>query len=121
MQALRINERFVGDVTVLELDGKLTIGEGTALLKDKVNSLVVQRRLLLLLDLGRVSYIDSGGLGQIAASYTTVTKLGGSLKLLNVGKRSHDLLSLTRLITLFETFATEPEAIGSFQPKVPVL
>ena len=121
MIGLRISERFVGDVTVLDLDGKLTLGDGAELLKDRVNSLLLHGRMFILLNLGRVSYIDSGGLGQLAASYATVTKSGGAVKLLNVGKRSHDLLSITRLITLFETFAIEPEAVESFSPAVPVV
>ncbi len=112
----RITERSVGGVVVLDLDGKLTISDGAQRLKDKVNSLVVQAQTRILLNLANVTYIDSGGLGQLAASFATVAKAGGDLKLCNVGKRSHDLLAITRLLTLFETFDAEAEGVQSFRP-----
>ena len=109
-----MNERLVGGVIVLDLNGKLTIEDGVQLLKDKIQSLVQQERKQLVLNLGGVPYIDSGGLGVLVAGYTTITKAGGRLTLINVNKKNHDLLSITRLVTIFETFDSEPEALASY-------
>jgi anti-anti-sigma factor len=111
---LKIEERLVGDITVLDIVGKLTMDQGAEHLKDKINSLISQQRSRIVLNLKNVSYIDSGGLGQLAASYGSVMRTGGALKLLSVNSRNHDLLSITRLVTLFETFDSEPEAVRSF-------
>ena len=109
-----IAERMVSDVTVLDLKGKMTLGEGDELLKDKINSLLAGGKKKLILNLEGVPYIDSAGLGEIVRTYTTVSRQGGNLKLLNLTKRIEDLLSITKLLTVFETFDTEPEAIKSF-------
>ncbi|MCA1583894.1 MAG: STAS domain-containing protein [Acidobacteria bacterium] len=111
---MEIAERTVGDVTVLDLRGKMTLGEGDELLKDKINSMLANGRKKLILNLEGVPYIDSAGLGEIVRTYTTVSRQGGSLKLLNLTKRIEDLLSITKLLTVFETFDTEPEAVKSF-------
>jgi anti-sigma B factor antagonist len=111
---MHIEERVVGNVTVLDLKGKLTLGEGDELLKDKVNSLVQQERKSILLNLEGVPYIDSAGLGEIVRTYTTVSRQGGKLKLLHLTKRIQDLLSITKLLTVFETFDSEQEALKSF-------
>jgi anti-sigma B factor antagonist len=111
-----MTERSVGDVVVLDLHGRLTMADGAERLKDKINSLVVQASTRIVLNLAHVPYIDSGGLGQLAASYATVMKSGGTVKLFNVGRKSHDLLSITRLLTLFDTFETEEDAVRSFGP-----
>jgi len=108
-----INERWIGAVTVLELKGTLA-WDGALRLKDKVNSLVFQGRTQIVLNLGDVSQIDSTGLGEIVASLTTVSRAGGNIKLTNVAKRNQDLLSITRLATVFETFDSEGEAVRSF-------
>ena len=84
-------------------------------LKDKINSLVSQQRTEIVVNLRKVPYIDSGGLGQLVASFASVRKAGGVLKLLNVGSRNSDLLSITRLVTVFESFDSETEAVQSFQ------
>jgi anti-sigma B factor antagonist len=110
-----IEERVIGDVTVLDLKGKMTLGEGDELLKDKINSLIHQGQKKLLLNLEGVPYIDSAGLGEIVRTYTTVSRQGGNLKLVNLTKRITDLLSITKLLTVFETFDNEPEALKSFQ------
>jgi anti-sigma B factor antagonist len=110
-----IEERLIGDVTILDLKGKMTLGEGDELLKDKINSLIHQGQKKLLLNLEGVPYIDSAGLGEIVRTYTTVSRQGGNLKLVNLTKRITDLLSITKLLTVFETFDTEPEALKSFQ------
>ena len=111
---MQIEERTVGDVVVLDLKGRITLGEGDQLLKDKVNSLVNQGRKRIILNLAGVPYIDSAGLGEIVRTYTTVSRQGGQLKLVNLTKRITDLLMITKLLTVFETFDTEPEALKSF-------
>jgi len=111
---MQIEERGVGDVVVLDLKGKITLGEGDELLKDKVNSLVNQGHKKIVLNLADVPYIDSAGLGEVVRTYTTVSRQGGSLKLLNLTKRITDLLSITKLLTVFETFDSENEAVRSF-------
>ena len=117
---IKIEERLVGSVTVLDIVGKLTTDQGPQHLKDKINSLISQQRTHILLNLKNVPYIDSGGLGQLVASFGTVMKKGGALKLLNVSARNHDLLSITRLVTLFEAFDSEAEAVQSFQTLAPL-
>jgi anti-sigma B factor antagonist len=111
---MQIEERALGDVVVLDLKGKVTLGQGDELLKDKVNSLVNQGYKKLVLNLSEVPYIDSAGLGEIVRTYTTVSRQGGSLKLLNLTKRIQDLLSITKLLTVFETFESEDDAVRSF-------
>ena len=111
---MEIVERTVNDVTVLDLKGKMTLGEGDELLKDKINSLLAAGKKKLLLNLEGVPYIDSAGLGEVVRTYTTVSRQGGSLKLLNLTKRIEDLLSITKLLTVFETFDTEADAVASF-------
>jgi len=112
---MQIEERAVGDVVVLDVRGKITLGEGDELLKDKVNSLVNQGRKKIVLNLADVPYIDSAGLGRIVSTHTTVSRQQGGLKLLNLTKRITDLLAITKLATVFETFDSEEEAIRSFQ------
>jgi anti-sigma B factor antagonist len=116
---IKIEERPIGRVTVLDIVGKLTIDQGAQHLKDKINSLISQQRTHIVLNLKNVPYIDSGGLGQLVASYGSVMKTGGALKLLNVSSRNHDLLSITRLVTVFESFDSEAEAVQSFQTLAP--
>ena len=107
---MEIAERTVNEVTILDLKGKMTLGEGDELLKDKINSLLVGGRL----NLEGVPYIDSAGLGEVVRTYTTVSRQGGSLKLLNLTKRIEDLLAITKLLTVFETFDSEAEAVQSY-------
>src|SRR5919201_4615699 len=112
---MQITERTVGDVMVVDVAGRVTLGDGgDTILKDKLRSLVQQGHRKLLLNLADVAYVDSAGLGAIVQSYTTVTNQGGSLKLLNVTKRIKDLLTITKLITVFDTYENEAEAITSF-------
>jgi anti-sigma B factor antagonist len=117
---MQIDQRAVGDVVVLDLKGRVTMGEGDELLKDKVNSLVNQGHKKIILNLADVPYIDSAGLGEVVRTYTTVSRQGGSLKLLNLTKRITDLLSITKLLTVFETFESENEAIRSFSASAKV-
>ena len=117
---MQIQERAVGDVMVLDLKGKITLGEGDELLKDKVNSLVNQGHKKIVLNLADVPYIDSAGLGEIVRTYTTVSRQGGNLKLLNLTKRITDLLAITKLLTVFETFDSENDAVKSFSASAKV-
>ena len=117
---MQITERQVGDVMILDLKGKITLGEGDELLKDKVNSIVSQGRRKFVLNLAEVPYLDSAGLGEVVRAYTTVSRQGGSLKLLNLTKRITDLLSITKLLTVFDTFDSEDEAVRSFSASAKV-
>lgn len=111
---MQIDERVVGGVTILDLTGKMTLGEGDEMLREKIASLVNAGQKNLLLNLDGVPYIDSAGLGEMVRSYTTVSRQGGKLKLLNLTKRIEDLLSITKLLTVFDTFDSEAEAVQSF-------
>ena len=111
---MELQERHIGNVVVLEISGQLTLPDGSVRLKDKINSVLHEGSRNIVLDLGDVAYIDSGGLGQLVSSFTSVAREAGSLKLLNVGKRSKDLLALTKLLTVFDTYDTEHEAVASF-------
>jgi anti-sigma B factor antagonist len=117
---MQIEERTVGDVVVLDLKGRVTLGEGDELLKDKVNSLLNQGLKKIVLNLAEVPYIDSAGLGEIVRTYTTVSRQGGNLKLLNLTKRIADLLSITKLLTVFESFDAEADAVRSFSASAKV-
>ena len=111
---MQIEERVVGNVTILDLKGKVTLGDGDEALKDKINSLIHQERKRILLNFAGVPYVDSAGLGEIVRTYTTVSRQGGQLKLVNLTKRITDLLSITKLLTVFETFDSEPDALKTF-------
>jgi anti-sigma B factor antagonist len=111
---MTITERKNGDVTVLDVDGKILLGEGDVQLKRKIDELIERQEQKLLLNLANVPYMDSGGLGEIVRSYTTVKRAGGELKLLGVTKRINDLLTITKLVTVFEIFDSEDEAVKSF-------
>jgi anti-sigma B factor antagonist len=111
---MEIAERTAGEVTILDVTGKMTLGEGDEILKDKVHSLSLQGRKKIILNLAGVPYIDSAGLGEIVRTYTTVSRDGGSLKLLGLTKRITDLLSITKLLTVFETYDNEADAVRSF-------
>src|SRR6516162_684947 len=117
---MQIEQRTVSEVVVLDVKGKITLGEGDELLKDKVNSLLNQGYKKIVLNLAEGPYIDSAGLGEIVRTYTTVSRQGGSLKLLNLTKRITDLLSITKLLTVFETFESENDAIRSFSASAKV-
>jgi anti-sigma B factor antagonist len=111
---MEISERTSGNVTVVDLDGKLILGEPTQRLHDKINSLLQQGQKNIVLNLGAVSFVDSGGLGELVRTLTTMQKHGGSLKVANLPKRIQDLLVMTRLVTVFETFDDENAAVKSF-------
>jgi anti-sigma B factor antagonist len=111
---MQIEERIVGNVTILDLKGKVTLGDGDEALKDKINSLIHQDRKRILLNFADVPYVDSAGLGEIVRTYTTVSRQGGQLKLVNLTKRITDLLSITKLLTVFETFDSEQDALKTY-------
>ena len=111
---MQIAERSAGNVTVLDISGQITFTKGDQLFKDKINSLVHQGHKNILVNLANVTHVDSAGLGELVARYTTVTKAGGSMKLVNLTKRLHDLLSITKLLTVFDTFDSEADALEAF-------
>jgi anti-sigma B factor antagonist len=111
---MQIAERTIGDVVVLDVKGRVQLGEGDEMLKDKVNSLLNQGRKKIVLNLADVPYIDSAGLGEVVRTFTTVSRQGGQLKLLNLTKRITDLLAITKLLTVFDTYDSEQEAVQSF-------
>lgn len=111
---MKIVERQVGDVLILDLQGKIMIGEGDDALREAVTRLVDGGRTRIVLNLAEVPYVDSAGLGEIVRCYTTVSRKGGRLKLLNLTKKIKDLLAITKLLTVFETYETEDEAVKSF-------
>jgi anti-sigma B factor antagonist len=110
----RFTTRQVGDVTVIDAVGRITLGEGSALLRDTVKSLVAAGNKKLLMNLGDVSYIASSGVGELVYSFTTVTSQQGQFKLLNLSKRVEDLLQITKLYTVFEVHDDETRAVRSF-------
>jgi anti-sigma B factor antagonist len=111
---MRIDERAVDGVTILDLHGKMLIGEGDELLREKINQLVENGTQKIVLNLAEVPYVDSAGLGEIVRCFTTVSRKNGKLKLLHLTKRIQDLLSITKLITVFETYDSEQDAVKSF-------
>ena len=111
---MQIEERTIGDVVVLDIKGRVQLGDGDEMLKDKVNSLLNQGRKKIVLNLAEVPYIDSAGLGEGVRTFTTVSRQGGQLKLLNLTKRITDLLAITKLLTVFDTYDSEQDAVQSF-------
>ena len=115
MAELDVKERQAGDVTVLDLRGEVRIGEGSIALRDAIRGLADTGKKKLLLNLAGVSYIDSSGIGELIANYTTVSRQGGQLKLLNLTDRIQNLLVITKLLTVFDAYENEAEALQSFQ------
>jgi len=112
--ALQATYRDVGSVTVVDMSGKITLGDGSALLRKTIRQLLDDRRTAILLNLADVDYIDSSGIGELVSGYTAVTNRGGELKLLHLTKKVHDLLQITKLFTVFEVFSDENTAASSF-------
>jgi anti-sigma B factor antagonist len=116
---MQLEEKTVGDVVIVAVTGDITLNKGgDVALKDKVRSLIQQGHKKLLIDLGGVSYMDSAGLGELIQAYATTKNKGGSLKLVRLTKRLKDLLTITKLVTVFESFDTEAAAIASFSAAV---
>ena len=115
---MRIEERVVGNVAVVKVHGDIVLNGSGPDLADKVRSLLEQDRRRIVLDLGDVRYVDSGGIGELVESFTAAQQRGGSVKLLGVTKRLNDLLVITKLLNVFECFDAEDEAIDSFDRRV---
>ena len=114
MADINISERQAGDVTILDLNGKVTIGEGSVALRNAIRRLLGEGKNKILLNLGGVGYIDSSGIGELVSSFTAVNKEGGTLKLLNLTQKIQDLLAITKLLTVFDVFDSEAEALSSY-------
>jgi anti-sigma B factor antagonist len=117
---MRIQQRMVGEVAIIDLNGKLTLGDGDELLRDKVNRLIQQGQKKIVLNLADVPYMDSAGLGEVVRTYTTALNHGGGLKLLRPTKRVKDLFIITKIWTILEAFESEDDAIRSFPPSTGV-
>lgn len=115
--SMKISTRQVDGVTILDLNGRITLGEGSVQLRDAVRELLSKGSKNILLNLADVNYIDSSGIGELVSAFTTVRNQGGELKLLKLTKKVHDLLQITKLYTVFDIKDDEAEAIGSFQRK----
>jgi anti-sigma B factor antagonist len=114
MAELNITERQAGDITILDMNGKVTIGEGSVALRNAIRRLLGEGKKKILLNLGSVSYVDSSGIGELVSSFTAVNKESGSLKLLNLTQKIQDLLAITKLLTVFDVYDSESEALSSF-------
>lgn len=112
---MKSSTRQVNGVTIVDLSGRITLGEGSVILRDTVRDLVGKGQKRILLNLGDVTYIDSSGIGELVSAFTTVRNQGGELKLLNLTKKVHDLLQITKLYTVFDVKDDEAAAVGSFK------
>ena len=114
MAELELKERQAGDVTILDLSGPVRMGEGSIALRDATRRLADEGKKKILLNLAKVGYIDSSGIGELVSSYTAINKDGGELKLLNLTQKLQDLLTITKLLTVFDVYESESEALSSF-------
>ena len=112
--SVKLTTRQIGDVSVVDVAGRITLGEGSSALRDSLRDMVSKGQKKVLLNLGEVSYIDSSGIGELVSAFTTVTNGGGQLKLLNLTKRVKDLLQITKLYTVFDVHDSEVSAIRAF-------
>ena len=115
MPPLYATTREVGAITLVDLSGRIALGEGSALLRKTIRDLLDDGNNKILLNLGDVNYIDSSGIGELVSGFTAVRSRGGELKLLNLTKKVHDLLQITKLFTVFDVYTDEPTAVRSFQ------
>jgi anti-sigma B factor antagonist len=113
--ALQGTCREIGDIAVIDFSGKITLGEGSAMLRKTVRDLVEKGHRKILLNLGDVDYIDSSGIGELVGAYTTVRSASGELKLVHLTKRVHDIMQITRLFMVFDVQSDEPAALKSFR------
>jgi anti-sigma B factor antagonist len=111
---MKTSTRKVENVTIVDLSGRITLGEGSVVLRDTIRDLIAKGDKKILLNLGEVTYIDSSGIGELVSAFTTVRNQGGELKLLNLTKKVHDLLQITKLYTVFDIKDDEAAAIKSF-------
>jgi anti-sigma B factor antagonist len=113
--ALFLTQREVGPVTIVDLSGKISLGEGSALLRKTIRDLIDAGQIKILLNLGDVNYIDSSGIGELVSGFTAVRNRKGELKLLNLTKKVHDLLQITKLFTVFDVYTDESTAVHSYK------
>jgi len=111
---MKASNRQVGDVTIVDLSGRITLGEGSVVLRETVQDLISKSKNKILLNLGDVTYIDSSGIGELVSAFTSVRNKGGQLKLLKLTKKVHDLLQITKLYTVFDIRDDEAAAVQSF-------
>jgi len=111
---MKVEARRNGEVEFLDLNGKLTLGEPTAALRDAIRNLTSQGRKLIVLNLAEITYIDSAGIGELVSSFVAVEKQGGAVKLVNLEKRVHGILHMTKMLTVIEVFENEEAAVASF-------
>ena len=114
---MTVSERTVSNVTILDISGHVTLNDGADQIRDKVKGVLAEGKRHVLINLGQVSYMDSAGLGELVQAYSTVSKQGGALKLVSPTKRLKDLLVITKLITVFDSYDDEPSAVASFAGK----
>jgi anti-sigma B factor antagonist len=115
MAELELNERQAGDVTILDMSGSVRMGEGAVSLRNSIRGLNDEGKKKILLNLAGVKNIDSSGIGELIANYTTISRDGGQLKLLNLTDKIQNLLVITKLLTVFDSFDNEAEALSSFE------
>jgi anti-sigma B factor antagonist len=115
MAELEVAERQAGDVTILDMSGAVRIGEGSVALRDAIRGLADSGKKKIILNLAGVNYVDSTGIGELIANYTTISRQGGQLKLLNLTDRIQNLLVITKLLTVFDSYEDEAEALKSFE------
>jgi len=113
--SMKTSTRQVNGIVIVDLSGRITLGEGSVLLRDLVRDLVTKGQRKILLNLGDVTYIDSSGIGELVSAFTTVRNQGGELKLLNLTKKVHDLLQITKLYTVFDIKDDEATAVAAFK------
>ena len=111
---MKIEMRTIGDIRILDCSGKITLGEGTMAVRNTVRDILKDNGKKIILNLANVNYIDSSGIGELVSTYTTVTNSGGQLKLLSLTKKIHELLQITKLLTVFQVFDDESAAVASF-------
>ncbi len=112
--SMKASTRQVDGITIVDLSGRITLGEGSVVLRDTIKDLLGKGNKKILLNLGDVSYIDSSGIGELVSAFTSVQRQGGELKLLNLTKKVHDLLQITKLYTVFDVKDDEASAVGAF-------
>jgi anti-sigma B factor antagonist len=113
--ALHLTPRDSGIITVVDASGRITLGDGSAMLRKTIRQLLEEQHTQIILNLADVDYIDSSGIGELVSGYTAVKSKGGELKLLHLTKKVHDLLQITKLFTVFEVYSDEGIAVRSFQ------
>lgn len=113
--SFKATARDINGVTVVDMSGRITLGEGSAMLRDMVKEMISKKQTRVVLNLGEINYIDSSGIGELVSGFTTIKNSGGELKLLNLTKKVHDLLQITKLYTVFEVHNDEHSALDSFK------